>query len=153
MKHLILWSLLGASLFSANAQTNGSSISPEVAAYDRESIRLLGEGMGYVKGDSVYESSLFNRKMRGQLQGDTANVLLNASVKNQRNGLWNGLGGLILTGAGLAAAANTPVGWVVVVGGAVWYVYGLNQQNKGFEQLHQAIWLHNRAILIDAKRP
>lgn len=153
MKKWILIGFLGAGLLSVKAQTNSAKIAPEVAAYDAHSIRLLGEGMGYVQGGMEQDPSIFNRKMRGQLQGDSANLLINASVKNQRKGFWNGLGGLIITGAGLAAAANTPIGWVVVVGGAVWYGVGIHQLNKGTEQLHHAVWYHNREILIRTSRP
>lgn len=144
--------LMGAGLLTAQAQTNKEVVSPEVAAYDAQSIRLIGEGMGYVQGGVEQDPSIFNRKMRGQLQGDSANLLINTSVKNQRNGFWNGLGGLILTGAGFAAAANTPVGWVVLAGGIVWYGVGLHQINRGTEQLHHAIWHHNREVLIRARK-
>jgi hypothetical protein len=153
MKKWILIGLMGVGLLTAQAQTNTEVVSPEVAAYDAQSIRLIGEGMGYVQGGVERDPSIFNRKMRGQLQGDSANLLINASVKNQRKGFWNGLGGLIITGAGLAAAANTPVGWVVVAGGAVWYGVGLHQLNKGTQQLHHAVWYHNREIVIRASRP
>ena len=140
--------LLGAGMLSAQGQSNSTVVSPEVAAYDAQSIRLLGEGLGHIQGSTEHDPSIFNRKMRGQLQGDSASLLINASVKNQRKGFWNGLGGLIVTGAGIAAAANTPVGWVVVVGGAIWYGIGINQANKGIEQLHHAIWFHNREVLV-----
>lgn len=150
MKIWVLIGLLGAGLLSAQAQSSNSTISPELAAYDAQSIRLLGEGMGHMQGNTEHDPSIFNRKMRGQLQGDSANLLINASVKNQRKGFWNGLGGLIITGAGIAAAANTPVGWVVVIGGAVWYATGINQINRGTDQLHHAIWHHNREILVRA---
>lgn len=150
MKIWVLIGLLGAGLLSAQAQSSNSTISPELAAYDAQSIRLLGEGMGHMQGNTEHEPSIFSRKMRTQLQGDSANLLINASVKNQRKGFWNGLGGLIITGAGIAAAANTPVGWVVVVGGAVWYGVAIYQTNKGIEQLHHAIWHHNREVLVRA---
>lgn len=153
MKRWILIGFLGAGLLSAQAQTNSAVVSPEITAYDAQSIRLLGEGLGYVQGGIEQESSIFSRKMRGQLQGDSANLLIEVSVKNQRRGFWNGLGGLILTGAGIAAAANTPVGWAVVIGGAVWYGVGINQQTKGLKQLHHAVWHHNREVIVRAKRP
>lgn len=136
---------------SVHAQTDTAAIPAVIAAYDGQSIRLLGEGMGYVQGNTVHDPSIFDRKMHGQLQGDSANLLIDASIKNQRKGFFNGLGGLILTGAGIAAAANTPVGWAVVLGGAIWYGIGIQQSDKGAEQLHHAIWHHNRAILIGVR--
>lgn len=142
--------VIGSRFAFGPSTVGNSAVSPEVAAYDAQSIRLLGEGMGHMQGNTEHDPSIFNRKMRGQLQGDSANLLINASVKNQRKGFWNGLGGLIVTGAGIAAAANTPVGWVVVIGGAIWYATGINQINRGTDQLHHAIWHHNREILVRA---
>lgn len=151
MKYWLITSLLTTALFSVEAQTNSTDVSPELAAYDAQSIRLLGEGMGHVSAGKTFDPSIFNRKMRGQLVGDSANLLIENSVKIQRKGFWNGLGGLIVTGAGIAAAANTPIGWVVVVGGAIWYGIGIQQVNEGTEQLHHAIWHHNREVLVRAR--
>jgi hypothetical protein len=150
MKILILLGFMVTGLLSAHAQTNADVASPEIVAYDAQSIRLLGEGMGYVQGNTEYEAGIFNRKMRGKLLGDTANAVLEVSVKKQRKGFWNGLGGLVVASAGLAAAANTPVGLVVLLGGAVWYGVGIIQSTDGTEQFHQAIWLHNREVLLRA---
>lgn len=150
MKNWILLGFLGAGLLSAQAQTSTDVASPEIVAYDAQSIRLLGEGMGYVQGNAEHEAGIFNRKMRGKLLGDSANAVMEVSVVKQRKGFWNGLGGLVVTSAGLAAAANTPVGLVVLLGGAVWYGVGIIQSMDGTAQFHQAIWLHNREVVLRA---